>query len=480
MHPTETTAALVPLVVDLDGTLLATDTLWELIVAFLRKHPFQIFQLIGWVFRGKAQFKYRLARATSLDPAALPYRAECLEWLREQKRLGRTLILATGADQQLASAIAGHLGIFDGVLASDGVRNATGSTKADMIDRFLESAHEYAGNSMADVEIWRRCGTAIVVAPESGVLAALRRHNIVVVRQFDAPRAGLRVWIKALRIHQWMKNALIFVPVLTSHRVFDWPVVRHASLGFLAFSMVASSAYLLNDLLDLPADRKHATKQRRPLAAGLIPIPAGIAASAILLAAAAGLSILLPAPAALLLLGYACATLTYSAFVKKLLIADVVALALFYTARVLYGGLATGIEISVWTAAFSAFAFFALAAAKRINDLAKTAPSTTETLGHRAYKSADRQSLVPQAAATANIAILVLILYLNSPQVLALYRHPSVLWGMCPPLLYWFNRMIALANRGTLPDDPILFAMRDRATYVVLASMAVVAIAATL
>jgi 4-hydroxybenzoate polyprenyltransferase len=480
MHPAEATAELLPLVVDLDGTLLATDSLWELILSFLRKRPFHIFQLIGWVLAGKAQFKSRLVSATTLDPATLPYRVECLDWLRDQKRLGRRVILATGADRQLALAIAAHLGIFDSVLASDGARNATGLTKADMIDGLLDSTYEYAGNAMVDVEIWRRCGTAIVVAPESGVMAALRKHNIAVVRQFDAPRANLRVWIKALRVHQWMKNLLIFTPVLTSHRMFEWPVVWHAVIGFLAFSMVASSTYLLNDLLDLPADRTHPTKRNRPLAAGLIPIPAGIAAAATMLLLAAGLSSLLPVPAALMLLGYWCATLTYSAFVKKLLIADVVALALFYTARVLYGGLATGIEISVWTAAFSAFTFFALAATKRINDLAKTALSGDDSLAHRGYKSADRQSLVPQAAATANIAILVLILYLNSPQVSALYKRPEILWGMCPPLLYWFNRIIALANRGSLPDDPILFAMRDRATYVVLASMALVAIAATL
>ncbi len=478
-HPTGTTADLAPLVVDLDGTLLATDTLWELIVSFLTKRPFHIFQLLAWLLGGKAKFKTRLVSATTLDPATLPYRVECLDWLREQKSLGRGLILATGADEKLASAVAGHLGIFDSVVASDGVRNATGPAKADLLNLLLHTAYDYAGNSMADIEIWRRCGRAIVVAPDNGVIAALRRHNIEVHRRFDAPRATLGVWARALRVHQWMKNVLVFTPVLTSHRIFDWPVVTRSAVAFLAFSLIASSAYLLNDLLDLPADRKHPTKRLRPLAAGLIPIPAGIAAVGVLLLTAAGLSILLPAWAALLLLGYWCATLTYSACVKKLLIADVVALALFYTARVWYGGLAAGIEISVWTAAFSAFTFFALAATKRINDLAKMPLSGAESMGHRAYQSADRQFLVPQATATANIAILVLILYLNSPQVLALYKRPEILWGMCPALLYWFNRIIALANRGSLPDDPILFALKDRATYFVLASMALVAIAAT-
>jgi 4-hydroxybenzoate polyprenyltransferase len=282
-----------------------------------------------------------------------------------------------------------------------------------------------------------------------------------------------------VRVHQWVKNTLVFTPLLTSHRIFDLLGLAHAACGFFVFGLVASSTYLINDLLDLPADRRHSTKRGRPLAAGLISIPAAIVMIFLLLMAAGGLSFLLPWGAALLVFSYSAATLVYSAVLKKMLMADVVALALFYTARLLYGGLVTGIEISIWTLAFCAFTFFSLAAAKRINDLAKVGLRASESLHHRAYQAQDLNALVALAASTANIAVLVLILYINSQQGERLYRHPQFLWSMCVPLLYWFSRILILANRGALEDDPILFAAKDRATYFVLALMAVIAIVST-
>ena len=465
---------------DLDGTLVATDTLWELIVAFLKAHPLRILTLIQWVFAGKARFKQRLAEAVTLDVESLPYRPECIAWLTEEKQNGRKILLATGADARLATAIAQHLNLFDGVISSDGLLNATGNRKSDLIAAALGGqTYEYAGNAMIDVEVWRNCLTAIVVAPDHGVMAALKRENIAVTRHLQAPAATWRTWLRALRVHQWVKNVLIFIPLLTSHRIFDLYAVAHAALGFVIFSMVASSTYIVNDLLDLPADRRHATKCKRPLAAGLISIPSGIMAACLLLGAAAGLSFLLPWHAALLVFGYSASTLLYSTVLKQELMVDVVALALFYTARLLYGGLVTGIEISIWTLAFCAFSFFALAAAKRINDLAKTKLQASESLRHRAYQAQDLNALVALAAATSNIAVLVLILYLNSQQGERLYRHPQFLWLMCVPLLYWFSRILMLANRGKLADDPIHFATKDRITYIVLGMMAAIAVAAT-
>jgi len=327
--------------------------------------------------------------------------------------------------------------------------------------------------------VWRKAGNAIVVAPDRGVLAALRKHNIAIARHFPAQPVRLTVWARQLRVYQWVKNLLIFTPLLTSHRIFDIPALAHAACGFLVFSLVASSTYLINDILDLPADRRHTTKCKRPLASGLISIPGALAVVFLLLTAAALLSLLLPWPAALLLCGYSAATICYSVFLKKLLMMDVVALALFYTARLMYGGLATEIEISIWTLAFCAFSFFSLAAAKRINDLAKANLQASESLRHRAYQARDLNALVSLGASTSSIAVLVLILYINSQQGEKLYRHPHFLWAMCVPLLYWFSRTLMLANRGELADDPILFAAKDRATYIVLALMAAIAIAAT-
>ncbi len=293
-----------------------------------------------------------------------------------------------------------------------------------------------------------------------------------------APPASLSDWARAIRVHQWIKNVLVFTPILTSHRFSDGPVLKSGLFGFLAMSLAASAAYLINDVIDIEADRRHDSKRRRPVASGAIPIKAAIAAAALLLILAAIACLPLPRIAPLFLLGYFAATALYSAYLKKLLIADVVTLSLFYTARVLFGGVITGIEISVWTLAFSVFTFFALAAAKRINDLARAPSNREQPVDGRAYRAADRGPLVSQAMAAANVAVLVLIFYLNSPQVAILYRKPEFLWGMCPFFIYWFNRMITLANRGALPDDPILFAVQDKTSYAVLAALALIAILA--
>jgi 4-hydroxybenzoate polyprenyltransferase len=467
-------------VVDLDGTLLATDTLWELLVQYLCDKPWGFFTLFAWVFSGKARFKAKLAAVTVLDVESLPYRSECLDWLLAEKQSGRLIFLATGANAKVANAVAEHLKIFDGVIASDSSSNVTGSTKAERIASILGTeSYDYAGNSHVDIAVWRKSLSAIVVAPDAGVIAALKRQNIPVKRHIAAPVVTLRTWMKALRVHQWMKNLLVFTPLLTSHRILDLPALAHALCGFAVFSLVASSTYLVNDLLDLTADRRHLTKSKRPMAAGLISIPAAISVALLLLVAAGLLSILLPWQAATLVLGYSLATLLYSSVIKKMLVADVVMLAVFYTARLLYGGLATGIEISIWTLAFCAFSFFSLAAAKRINDLAKASLRGSESLRHRAYQSQDRNALVASAASTSNVAVLVLILYINSQQGERLYHHPQWLWLICVPLLYWFNRILTLANRGSLADDPILFAAKDTATYVVLACVALISFIAT-
>jgi 4-hydroxybenzoate polyprenyltransferase len=464
----------IPLVVDLDGTLLATDTLWECIVVFLKGNPLRVFQLASWLFEGKAGFKSRLADAVEVDVTCLPYRPALLDWLRWQKTQGRTVLLATAADRRLAHQVAEHLGLFDGVLASDGARNASGADKAALIREALRGKpFEYVGNSLADLPVWKGAAGCIVVAPERGVLRAMHRANLTAITaNFESRQPSWLVWLRELRIHQWAKNLLILAPLITSHRLVDWEFLAKAAWGFLAFCAAASAAYVANDLMDLSADRIHKSKKLRPLACGSISIPAAELAVILLVVAAELFSLSLPPVSRWFLVGYIVATLAYSAYVKTLLVADVLALALFYTVRVFYGSIVTGITLSIWTLAFSVFTFFTLAACKRINDLATTELSPTGALKRRAYRPGDRGPMVAQASATANLAVLVLILYLNSPQVSLLYQRPGFLWGVCPALLYWFNRAITLANRGSLLDDPILFFASDRASYAVMAAIA--------
>ena len=457
------------IVVDLDGTLVLTDTLWESVVCFVRTQPFYAPRLFWWLLKGKAGFKAALLADAEFDATALPYSTELLEWLKQKKEEGYRLILATGANLRIAEAVATHLQLFDMVLASEERTNLTGEIKLQAISRLLDgNPYQYIGNSSADIPVWKACNSAIVAGNDGRVTAELARLNIPVVLRFNTARGSIRAWVRMLRVHQWIKNVLVLVPALTSHRVFELPVLAHGLLAFILFSIVASAIYIANDLLDLPADRMHPDKRNRPIAAGIISIPAAIVCMVVLLASAGVAASMLPAPAGLVLMGYAVASLVYSAYIKKLLIADVVALTTFYTIRVLFGGLMIGISLSVWTLAFSVFTFFSLAASKRINDLAG---SKHKQLARRAYSASDAQALTAHASASATTAVLVLILYLNSPDVTRLYSHPQVLWCLCPLLLYWMTRVITLASRGQLPSDPILMAARDRASYLTAAAM---------
>jgi 4-hydroxybenzoate polyprenyltransferase/phosphoserine phosphatase len=457
-----------PLIVDLDGTLVYTDTLWEAILVYLRRNPLRIFHLLYWLRLGKAYFKQRISERAQLDVTSLPYNHELLTMLREQAKLGRRILLATGANYAIANPIAEHLGIFEAVICSDGRKNLVGRAKASAIGRALgEQAFLYAGNSGADLPIWNNSAGAIVVCAPAYCLTRLRRAETQIVRVYPQVRPSLKTYLKAIRVHQWLKNLLIFVPMGLGHLFGSWPLLRGALIGFFAFSMVASSAYIWNDLLDLEADRKHATKRKRPFASGSIPITNGLFLASGLLLAAALLSILLPAEAALLLGGYLVATLIYSAYLKTKLAVDVVTLALFYTLRMLYGGAITGITLSIWTLAFSMFIFLSLAQIKRVIELPVETSGDQARLPRRGYFPTDRGQIAAQAAASGYLAVLVMVLYINSPQVQLLYRHPQVLWATCPLFIYWLNRLLILANRGYLDSDPLVFAIGDRSSQMV-------------
>lgn len=469
-----------PLLVDLDGTLVSTDTLWEVVLVYLRKNPLRIFLLLYWLLSGKASFKHRISSSAKLDVSTLPYRRELLDMLREQSKLGRRILLATGANHAIAKPVADYVGVFDGIICSDELINAVGDAKASAIERKLGTQlFLYAGNSPTDLPIWNRSAGAIVVNAPASCLTRLRRAEKRIVLVYPRTRPGWRVYIKAIRVHQWLKNLLVFVPLGLSHQIRSWPLLADTALGFLAFSMVASAGYVLNDLLDLEADRKHPSKRKRPFASGAIPIYVGFCIIGALILGAALISAVLPADGSLMLAGYLIATVLYSAYLKTKLAVDVVTLALFYTVRILYGGLITGTNISIWTLAFSMFIFLSLAQIKRVIELPVESPHDQARLPRRGYFPSDRPQIAAQASASGYLAILVMALYINSPQVQTLYHHPQILWATCPLLIYWHNRMLILANRGYLDADPLIFAIEDRASQLVAISMAAVVWLAT-
>jgi 4-hydroxybenzoate polyprenyltransferase len=468
------------IVVDLDGTLVLTDTFVATLLEALRKHPSCLLALITALLRGRAFCKRVTAALARLNIASLPYNEPLVDYLRQERALGRRLILATGADLSIATGVAEHLGIFDDVIGSDGGRNLIGAEKLRAIqERIGDSPFVYAGNSRADLGVWRGSHSAILVGAPRSCVRELRDAGISVQHEFEGARRNWKALARCLRLHQWSKNILVFVPIALAHQIWNALMMRQALIAFLALSFCASACYIVNDLLDLQADRLHPSKRRRPLASGEVSIGAGLATGALMAAMAAALAAFLPFQGSLLLTAYSAASLTYSIKLKRILFLDVVSLALLYAVRVLYGGAVTGIKISVWTLAFSLFLFASLATVKRLAELRRVNVTAVGTQEYRGYKEADVNQLSSLASAGGYVAVLVLALYINSPEVALLYHRPQVLWLLCPILIYWIGRLTLIANRGDLDDDPVAFALKDHATWVTGVLAAVVMVLST-
>jgi 4-hydroxybenzoate polyprenyltransferase len=454
------------IVVDLDGTLVQTDTFVATLLEAIRKKPGSLLSLLVALFRGRAECKRLAASLAALDVTVLPYNELLIEYLREQRAYGRRLVLATGADISVARKVANHLGVFHEVIASDKGCNMIGNAKMRAIRECIgEAAFAYAGNSHSDLKVWLHSQGAILVDAPRSCMRELNRAGIS-VHQDIVSRFNPKVLLRCLRWHQWSKNLLVFLPLVVSHQILNLKLAGWAAIGFLSLSFCASALYIVNDLLDLQADRLHVSKRLRPLASGALTINAGLILAAVMAIAAGGLAWILPVQARLLLATYAFASLVYSLKLKRLLFVDVVSLALFYAMRVLYGGSVTGIKLSIWTVAFSLFLFTSLATVKRLTELRKTNTNVAGNHKYRAYIDADANQLSSLASAAGYAAVLVLALYINSPEVQLLYRHPQGLWLMCPVLIYWISRLTLIANRGELDDDPVAFALQDSATWI--------------
>ena len=451
-----------PLCVDLDGTLVSTDLLIESFFALLKKDPWTFMKSPFWLFRGIARFKEEIACRTELDIAFLPFHRKFLDYLKEEHARGRILILATSSHRKFAQQVADHLRLFSDVLATEGEINLTGKRKRESLDsRFGERGFDYAGNGKVDLEVWPSAEHAILVNPDPGVerkAATFCRITHV----FDDRKNTHLLYVKALRLHQWLKNLLLFLPLGLSHRLGERSLIGHSLAAFFAFGFCASSVYLLNDLLDLPSDRSHPTKRHRPFASGRLPLLYGTLLIPLLLALAVGVALLLPMSFLLVLAGYFAATLAYSVALKKVVILDVLVLAALYTVRILAGSAATGLTPSFWLLAFSLFFFLSLALIKRYSELLVMRRKGEVKAHGRGYHIEDFPVLTSLGGASGYLSVLVLALYLNSPEVQILYRHPAVLWLICPLILYWISHMWLLTHRGNMHDDPVVFAATDR------------------
>jgi len=474
---------MLPLVLDLDGTTVLTDTLIETALRALAESPRTFFSRLSRIFGPRAAFKRAMADAHAIDPATLIYNDAVLDLARQAKAEGRPVFLVTAADQAVADRVATHLGIFTGVFASDGTTNLKAEAKADFLtERFGAKNFDYAGDAEADRPVWRQARLAIVVNASARLLAQVRAEcpEVQVVGLPRPPSETLRLMARALRVHQWAKNLLLFAPIIAAHRSFA-PVMLQAIMGFFAFSFCASSVYLLNDLVDLPHDRAHPTKRRRPFASGALNLAAAPPLIAVLLGVSAIIAMRLPHSFLLMLAGYYVCTLSYSFILKRQAVWDVIMLAGLYTIRIFAGGAATRIPVSPWLLAFAMFLFLCLAIVKRLTELTQYVRAGGETkLKGRGYLPEDLDMLRSMAAASGYMSVLVMALYVNSAEVLPLYRHPSGLWALCPILLFWISRVLMLANRGQMNEDPVVFALRDRVSLLAGLVSLIAIVAATL
>jgi 4-hydroxybenzoate polyprenyltransferase len=469
-----------PLVVDLDGTLILTDMLHESAVRRFRAQPLSVLHWPGWLARGKAHLKQQLAGGAGFDPAALPYNGALLDWLQAQRQAGRRLVLCTATDQALAQAIADHLGLFDEVMASDGATNLKAQAKAAaLVQRFGLRGFDYAGNDEADLAVWSQARRAIVVNARAS-LEQRARARFDVAAVFPRARAGLRTWARALRLHHWVKNALLFVPLLAAHHWSDGAGWLNALLGFIAFGLCASSVYLANDLLDLESDRHHPRKRRRPLAAGALPIPAAVLATPLLLAASYLIAWQVSTAFVAWLTIYFGLTCCYSLGLKRLILVDCLTLAVLYTLRIVAGTVAVQVPMSFWALTFSGALFLSLALVKRYAELLVQKAAGRDKAHGRGYVTSDLPVLRSLGVAAGYMAVVVLALYLNSPAVRQLYRTPELLALAVPIVVYWVSWLWLCATRGQMHDDPLVFAFKDRASLVAGALFALVMVAGNL
>lgn len=467
------------LVVDLDGTLVHTDLLIESAFVLAREQPYNLLRLPAWLKRGKATLKDEIAARAQLDVAHLPYNRELVDFLTEEKQRGRRIVLATAANHRYAHQVAEHLELFDDVLASDAHTNLSGEDKLAAIRELLgETPFDYAADHDDDRAIWAAARETILV----GAKPATDRwatSETRVSRRIERPASGVRTWIKAMRLYQWSKNVLIFVPLLASHELLNGHTLFAAVLAFIAYGALASSVYLLNDLVDLGDDRRHPNKRHRPFASGALPVAQGVAAIPVLLLIAAVIAAFLPPIFGGVLAIYYMVTLAYSMGLKRLALIDVLTLAILYTLRLIAGGAATGIPLSFWLLALSMSLFLSLAMAKRCAELILVQAGQTSG-GGRGYAASDIEALRSLGTAAGYASVVVLALYINSPDITSHYQHPVFIWLLCPVVLYWISRIWLKTMRREMTDDPIVFAARDTGSRICIVLGAAIVIAAAL
>ena len=464
------------LVVDLDETLLHSDMLYESLASVLSTTPFSLFKLPVWLLAGKARVKQELALRAQLDITTLPYNSDVLLFIKQERARGRKIILCTASDKLLAASVATHLELFDDVIASDGLENIGGVIKAQILkQRYGQGSFDYIGNSKADLPVWQVARSAIVVNSSKKFVASVAKSTTI--ERVICP--GVLTYqdiLSAVRAHQWVKNLLLFVPLLATHRLNEPLLWQTAILAFVSFSLCASAVYILNDLIDLDSDRRHKRKMRRVFAAGRVPIVTGFALTIFLGFFSLILALVLGPTFLLVLASYFVSTSLYSFALKKIVLIDCLVLAGLYTMRIIAGSEATVGGVSLWLLGFSFFLFLSLAYVKRYAEIRAQIDTEAVTLPGRGYITTDMPIVALHGVGAGYAAIVVLALYLNSDVVQQLYAAPWLLALIVPILVFWISWMWLRANRGDMHDDPIIFAITDPVSQLAGVAFAIIII----
>ncbi|HFD31618.1 MAG TPA: UbiA family prenyltransferase [Gammaproteobacteria bacterium] len=463
-----------PLCVDLDGTLIQTDSLWESCLRLISQQPLLLLLLPFWLFLGKSGFKHKVSEHVNLSPASLPFNTKLLKYLTYQRLHNRHLVLVTAANKKIAEAIAAHLNIFDEILASDEQHNLSGKNKAKiLIDKFGDKGFVYAGNANIDLNVWRHSAAAIVVNASETLFNKAKQITEIEENIPKENKTTLKTVLKAIRLHQWTKNLLIFTALILSHSWYNNEALQLSLLAFFSFSFAASSIYLINDLIDLEADRAHQTKKNRPLAAGTLSIPFAIFLIPFLLLLSFLFASQINSNFISILAFYLALTTAYSLFLKPLALLDVITLTSLYTIRIVAGAIAINVPLSYWLLAFSMFIFLSLALIKRFSELKNMALLGQSSSSSRGYHVDDLPAVSLFGISSGYISVLVLVLYTHDLQASTLYKNPESLWFIAIAVLYWISHMWLLAFRGKMNEDPVLFAIHDRNSYIVTLLIAI-------
>jgi 4-hydroxybenzoate polyprenyltransferase len=465
--------------VDLDGTVTLTDTLHESILSMIRNAPRFLFFLPFWLLKGITFLKLKVAENSALDVKTLPYNLPFIHWLKEQKTSGKKIILCTASNELVANKVSNHLGFFDDVIASDVNTNLKGKNKRYALEkRFGNKGYDYAGNSSTDIEVWAGANHAIVVNASSSVHTKAIQVTSV-SHTFESERVRIFDWYKALRVHQWLKNLLLFVPALAAHQLDSIQSFNNLLIAFISFSLCASSVYITNDLLDLESDRVHPRKRYRPFASAKLSIFVGMTLFPILIFFSISLAMMVGKEFLVVLLIYLILTVAYTLILKRIMLVDCLILASLYTIRIIAGGSAASLPLSFWLLAFSVFIFLSLALVKRYAELIVQAGVGKSAVNGRGYKVSDAPLLQIFGVSSGYISALVIALYMQSEDMLSLYTRPLSIWFVLPIILFWVSRVWLKAARGEMHDDPIVFASKDKASLFVAALLIFVFLYAT-